>query len=61
MRFELIFAAAPIRWADPRTWPWVVWVWLAMLFSGAPSRFGRVSTGSEPKSVRAVKATRQGR
>ena len=34
MRFELMPAAAPIRWADPSTWPWVVWVWLAMLLAG---------------------------
>lgn len=32
--FALMLAAAPIRWADPRTWPWVVWVWLAFLLAG---------------------------
>jgi hypothetical protein len=26
--------AAPFRWSDPHTWPWVVWVWLAFLAAG---------------------------
>lgn len=34
MAFELMLAAAPIRWADPRTWPWFVYVWLAILLVG---------------------------
>jgi len=33
MRFELMLAV-PIRWADPRTWPWVVWAWVAFLLAG---------------------------
>ena len=32
--FLLILAIGAIRWADPTTWPWVVWVWLAMLLVG---------------------------
>ncbi len=32
--FALMLAAAPFRWADPATWPWVVWAWLAMLLFG---------------------------
>jgi hypothetical protein len=24
----------PVRWTDPTTWPWVVWVWLAFLLVG---------------------------
>jgi hypothetical protein len=27
----LILTVASLHWADPKTWPWVVWVWLAML------------------------------
>jgi hypothetical protein len=34
MAFALILAAAPMRWADPATWPWVVWAWLAILLVG---------------------------
>jgi hypothetical protein len=34
MAFAPMLAAAPIRWADPATWPWVVWVWLAFLLAG---------------------------
>jgi hypothetical protein len=33
MAFTLTLAAAPFRWADPATWPWVVWVWLAILLA----------------------------
>jgi len=32
--FALMLAAAPFRWADPRTWPWVVWVWIAVILLG---------------------------
>ncbi len=45
-----MLAAAPFRWADPATWPWVVWAWLAMLLFGCASRFGGGSSGSEPKA-----------
>ena len=27
MAFTPMLAATPIRWADPSTWPWVVWTW----------------------------------
>jgi hypothetical protein len=26
--------ANPVRWADPRTWPWMVYVWLGLLAIG---------------------------
>jgi hypothetical protein len=29
-----MFADSPIRWADPTTWPWVVYVWLAFILAG---------------------------
>jgi hypothetical protein len=29
----LMLAAAPFRWADPATWPWVVWLCLALLLA----------------------------
>ena len=34
MRFELMLGVTPFRWADPATWPWVVWAWLATLLAG---------------------------
>ncbi len=30
----LMLAAAPVRWADPRTWPWFVWWCIAVLLLG---------------------------
>jgi hypothetical protein len=29
-----MFAGPPFRWTDPTTWPWFVYVWLAMLLAG---------------------------
>jgi hypothetical protein len=29
-----MFLASPFRWADPRTWPWMVYVWLALFAAG---------------------------
>jgi hypothetical protein len=29
-----MFAAAPFRWTDPATWPWMFYVWLAFIFAG---------------------------
>jgi hypothetical protein len=29
-----MFADAPIRWTDPSTWPWMVYVWLAFILAG---------------------------
>ena len=29
-----MFAAAPFRWTDPATWPWIIYVWLALLVGG---------------------------
>lgn len=30
----MVFANAPFRWADPSTWPWIIYVWLALLIGG---------------------------
>jgi Protein of unknown function (DUF3592) len=30
----MIFADFPVHWADPATWPWVVWVWIAIVLAG---------------------------
>jgi hypothetical protein len=27
-------SAAPFHWADPGTWPWVIYVWLAFMLAG---------------------------
>jgi len=27
-------AHLPIRWTDPATWPWIVWLWAALLLAG---------------------------
>jgi hypothetical protein len=32
MRTKL--AAAPFRWTDPATWPWMLYVWLAFILAG---------------------------
>jgi len=29
-----MFAAAPFRWTDPTTWPWMVYAWLAFVLAG---------------------------
>jgi len=29
-----MLAAAPFRWTDPATWPWMFYVWLAFIFAG---------------------------
>jgi hypothetical protein len=29
-----MFANAPFRWTDPTTWPWIIYVWLALLAGG---------------------------
>ena len=41
MAFALMPAAAPFRWDDPATWPWVVWAWIAMLLFGSAKPFWR--------------------
>jgi hypothetical protein len=30
----MTYSSVPIRWTDPATWPWVVWVWLAFILFG---------------------------
>jgi len=37
----LMFPDGPIRWADPSSWPWVVWAWLAVLLVGFAKPFWR--------------------
>jgi Protein of unknown function (DUF3592) len=32
MRFMLL--GSPFQWTDPRTWPWIVYVWLALIIAG---------------------------
>src|SRR5271165_2708360 len=29
-----MIAASPIRWTDPATWPWMVYLWLAFILAG---------------------------
>jgi Protein of unknown function (DUF3592) len=29
-----MLSTAPIRWTDPATWPWIIYVWLALLVGG---------------------------
>jgi Protein of unknown function (DUF3592) len=29
-----VLATAPIRWTDPTTWPWIIYLWLALLVGG---------------------------
>jgi hypothetical protein len=29
-----MFANAPFRWTDPAAWPWIIYVWLALLAGG---------------------------
>lgn len=29
-----MFAHTPVRWTDPATWPWMVYVWLAFILAG---------------------------
>lgn len=29
-----MFLPNPFRWADPRTWPWIVYVWLVLIAAG---------------------------
>jgi hypothetical protein len=29
-----MIATAPIRWTDPTTWPWIIYVWLVLLVAG---------------------------
>lgn len=31
---KYMFLANPFHWADPRTWPWVVYLWLALIVVG---------------------------
>jgi hypothetical protein len=28
-----MLAAAPFPWTDPATWPWMIYVWLALILS----------------------------
>lgn len=48
-----MLAATPFRWADPPTWPWVVWAWLAMLLAGCAKplwpRFQRQRAQAGPR------------
>lgn len=30
----MTYSSVPIRWTDPATWPWVVWVWFALILFG---------------------------
>jgi hypothetical protein len=32
--YLLGLTSAPFRWTEPRTWPWIVYVWLAFLLIG---------------------------
>jgi hypothetical protein len=29
-----VLSTAPIRWTDPTTWPWIIYLWLALLVGG---------------------------
>src|SRR6267142_2047750 len=29
-----MIAGPPIRWYDPGTWPWIVWIWLLLMLAG---------------------------
>lgn len=29
-----MLSTAPIRWTDPATWPWIIYLWLALLVGG---------------------------
>lgn len=33
-KIRLMFLANPFRWTDPHTWPWMVYVWLALIAAG---------------------------
>jgi Protein of unknown function (DUF3592) len=33
-RFAQMITTAPIRWTDPTTWPWIIYLWLALLVGG---------------------------
>ena len=65
--------ANPFRWADPRTWPWIVYVWLALIAvgwlkplwrwfqrnraSGWPSAAGQIESVSVRESKRSFFST----
>jgi hypothetical protein len=34
VKMRTMLAAAPFRWTDPATWPWMFYVWLAFIFAG---------------------------
>jgi hypothetical protein len=34
VKMRTVFAAAPFRWTDPTTWPWIIYLWLALLVGG---------------------------
>ena len=36
-----MLAGDPIKWTDPRSWPWFVWVWLAFLLASPMVRLWR--------------------
>jgi hypothetical protein len=33
VKMRTMLAAAPFRWTDPATWPWMFYVWLAFIFA----------------------------
>ena len=34
VKMRTMLAAAPFRWTDPATWPWMFYVWLAFILAG---------------------------
>jgi hypothetical protein len=34
VNMRAMLAAAPFRWTDPTTWPWIIYLWLAVLVGG---------------------------
>src|SRR5260370_18094520 len=41
VKMRTMLAAAPFRWTDPATWPWMFYVWLAFIFAGGSFRVWR--------------------
>ncbi len=66
IRFEMMFAETPFHWADPSTWPWIIYVWIAIVLagwakpawrwfqrqqaSGWPTAPGRIESGTVTRS-----------
>src|SRR5580693_6771511 len=40
-KMQTMFAAAPFRWTDPTTWPWIIYLRLAVLVGGWLLRWWR--------------------